>query len=52
MTRSEPDRGWGYQVPAHWELWHQSQIEAGTHAAPINLEEVYTNQFVDAWNAK
>jgi NitT/TauT family transport system substrate-binding protein len=52
MTRAEPDHGWGYQVPAHWELWHQSQVDAGTLEGPVNLEEAYTNQFVEAWNAK
>jgi NitT/TauT family transport system substrate-binding protein len=52
MTPVEPERGWGYQVPAHWELWQQSQLDAGTLQQPLNLEEAYTNQFVEAWNAQ
>jgi NitT/TauT family transport system substrate-binding protein len=52
MTRSAPDQGWGYQVPEQWKLWHESQLEAGTLEGPVNLEEAYTNRFVEAWNAQ
>jgi NitT/TauT family transport system substrate-binding protein len=53
MTPSEPDQGWGYQPPAHWELWHQSQLDSGTLTEPLpDLTQAYTNQFVDTWNGK
>lgn len=43
--------GWGYQDPAHWERWHQSMVDTGGLEAPLpDLEAVYTNDFVPAWN--
>jgi NitT/TauT family transport system substrate-binding protein len=52
MTPADPAQGWGYQPPAHWELWHQSQIDSGALSEPLpDLTAAYTNQFVEAWNA-
>jgi NitT/TauT family transport system substrate-binding protein len=52
MTPADPDKGWGYQPPEHWELWHQSQLETGALSEPLpDLSAAYTNQFVEAWNA-
>jgi NitT/TauT family transport system substrate-binding protein len=51
MTPFDPAQGWGYQPPAHWELWHQSQIDSGALSAPLpDLTAAYTNEFVEAWN--
>jgi len=52
MTPAEPEKGWGYQPAAHWELWHQSQLDTGTLTEPLpDLSAAYTNQFVETWNA-
>jgi NitT/TauT family transport system substrate-binding protein len=52
MTPADPEKGWGYQPPEHWELWHQSQLDAGTLSEPLpDLTAAYTNQFVEGWNA-
>jgi NitT/TauT family transport system substrate-binding protein len=52
MTPANPEKGWGYQPPEHWELWHQSQLDSGTLAEPLpDLTAAYTNEFVEAWNA-
>jgi NitT/TauT family transport system substrate-binding protein len=51
LTPSDPAQGWGYQPPAHWELWHQSQIDSGALSAPLpDLTAAYTNEFVETWN--
>ena len=56
MERIQPvddSNGYGYQPPEHWEAWHQSQVDTGAIEAPLeNLEEAYTNEFVEAWNAE
>ena len=53
MAPADPDMGWGYQPPEHWELWHQSQLDTGTLTEPLpDLTAAYTNQFVEAWNAQ
>ena len=53
LTPAYPDKGWGYQPPEHWELWHQSQLDSGTLTEPLpDLTAAYTNQFVEAWNAQ
>ena len=52
MTPADPAKGWGYQPPEHWELWHQSQLDSGALSEPLpDLSAAYTNQFVEAWNA-
>ena len=45
-------KGFGYQPPEHWQLWHESQVSAGALSAPLSdLSAAYSNEFVDAWNA-
>jgi len=52
MTPADPEKGWGYQPPEHWELWQQSQLDTGTLSEPLpDLSAAYTNEFVEAWNA-
>lgn len=51
ITPADPSRGWGYQPPEHWELWHQSAVETGTISEPLpDLTAAYTNEFVESWN--
>jgi NitT/TauT family transport system substrate-binding protein len=52
MTPADPAQGWGYQPPAHWELWHESQTgPGGALSEPLpDLTAAYTNQFVETWN--
>lgn len=46
------DQGWGYQPPEHWQMIHDAAVASGALEAPIeNLADVYTNEFVEAWNA-
>ncbi|HEX5078910.1 MAG TPA: ABC transporter substrate-binding protein, partial [Geminicoccaceae bacterium] len=53
MTPADPTKGWGYQPPEHWELWHKSQVASGALSEPLpDLTAAYTNQFVEAWNAQ
>lgn len=47
----EPTQGWGYQPPEGWSLWQESQLAAGALAEPLDLDQAYTNQFVETWNA-
>lgn len=45
------EKGWGYQPPEHWEIWHESALDTGTLPQPLpELEAAYTNDFVDEWN--
>jgi NitT/TauT family transport system substrate-binding protein len=51
ITPADKAKGWGYQPPEHWELWHKSAVASGVLKAPLpDLKAAYTNQFVDAWN--
>lgn len=51
QTPIDAERPWGYQPPEDWEAWHQSQIDTGALAEPLeDLEAAYTNDFVDTWN--
>ncbi len=51
ITPADQSKGWGYQPPEHWELWHKSAVASGTLKAPLpDLKAAYTNQFVEAWN--
>lgn len=58
QTRINPqeqfrDKGFGYQPPEHWELWHKAQVETGALKAPLaDLNAAYTNKFVEGWNAE
>jgi NitT/TauT family transport system substrate-binding protein len=47
----DASKGLGYQDPADWERWHNSMVETGGLEQPLpDLEAVYTNDFVPAWN--
>jgi NitT/TauT family transport system substrate-binding protein len=50
MTPLDRSHGWGYQPPEHWQIWHESLVEAGDLESLPNLEEAYTNEFVETWN--
>jgi NitT/TauT family transport system substrate-binding protein len=53
VVRIQPNdmaKGWGYQPPEDWQKWHDSQVATGTLKAPLNVEDVYTNDFVAVWN--
>lgn len=46
------DKGYGYQPPEHWEVWHESVVSSGALDAPLpDLTAAYTNEFVEAWNS-
>jgi NitT/TauT family transport system substrate-binding protein len=51
MTPLDMSHGWGYQPPEHWQIWHDSLVEAGDLEPLPNLEDAYTNDFVETWNA-
>lgn len=54
ITPTEPfmPQGWGYQPPEHWQMIHDSAVQAGALEQPIaDLSQVYTNEFVEGWNA-
>ena len=41
----------GYNDPADWQAWHESMLESGDLAEPLEeLDQAYTNEFVEAWN--
>ncbi len=47
----DASKGLGYQDPADWQRWHESMVETGGLEQPLpDLEAVYTNDFVPAWN--
>jgi NitT/TauT family transport system substrate-binding protein len=51
MVSVDPSRPLGYQPPEDWVMWHESVIATGDIPAPLeNLEDVYTNEFVEYWN--
>lgn len=53
VVRIQPNdmaKGWGYQPPEDWQKWHDSQVATGSLKAPLNVEDVYTNDFVAVWN--
>ncbi len=58
QTRINPqpdqrDKGFGYQPPEHWQLWHEAQVETGALKGPLaDLNAAYTNQFVESWNTQ
>jgi NitT/TauT family transport system substrate-binding protein len=42
----------GYMPPAAWVKWQESLVASGGLEKPLdNIEEAYTNQFVETWNA-
>lgn len=46
-----PDNGWGYNDPEHWQAWHDSLVSGGDLAAPMaDISVAYSNAFVTAWN--
>ena len=53
ITPFDASKGYGYQPPEHWQMWHDSLIESGALTEPLDdLEAAYTNDFVEAWNAE
>ncbi|MEO3997921.1 ABC transporter substrate-binding protein [Mesorhizobium sp. CAU 1732] len=49
----DASKGYGYQNPEAWERWQQTLVNSGDLDAPLpDLTQAYTNQFVEAWNAK
>ena len=51
QTPFDMDLGYGYQSHEAWVAWQNSLLESGEMDAPVeDLEAVYTNDFVDAWN--
>jgi NitT/TauT family transport system substrate-binding protein len=51
-TDAFADKGYGYQPPEHWKMIHDSAVASGAlEAALPDLEAVYTNEFVEGWNA-
>ncbi|WP_235897598.1 ABC transporter substrate-binding protein [Neoaquamicrobium microcysteis] len=53
ITPLDMSKGYGYQPPEHWQMWHDSSVETGALSAPLDdLEAAYTNDFVEAWNAE
>jgi NitT/TauT family transport system substrate-binding protein len=51
IVPTDKSKGWGYQPPESWEIWHKSAVSSGILKAPLpDLKAAYTNQFVDAWN--
>jgi NitT/TauT family transport system substrate-binding protein len=52
-TDAFKDMGYGYQPPEHWQMIHDSAVASGALEAPIaDLSSVYTNEFVEGWNAE
>ncbi|KQY16760.1 ABC transporter substrate-binding protein [Rhizobium sp. Root73] len=46
-------KGYGYQDLEAWQAWQESLVSSGELKAPLpDLEAIYTNRFVEAWNAK
>ena len=52
MTPLDMSHGWGYQPREHWQIWHDSLVEAGDLPEPLDLDAAYTNEFIETWNAK
>lgn len=51
QTPFEPEKGYGYQDLAAWEAWQDSLVASGDLEAPLpDLNAVYTNEFIEAWN--
>ena len=51
-TDAFSNMGYGYQPPEHWQLIHDSAVASGALEQPIgDLSSVYTNEFVEGWNA-
>lgn len=51
-TEAFMDKGWGYQPPEHWQMIHDAAVASGALEAPMeDLSQVYTNEFVEGWNA-
>lgn len=53
QTPFDPSKGYGYQDHAAWVAWQDSLVASGEMEAPLeDLEAVYTNEFVPAWNTQ
>ena len=48
----EPAKGFGYQDHEAWVAWQDSLAQSGDLEKPVaDLNAVYTNEFVERWNA-
>jgi NitT/TauT family transport system substrate-binding protein len=45
------DGKWGYNDPAGWQLTMEVLVKGGNLKAPLNVKELFTNEFLDAFNA-
>lgn len=53
QTPFEPEKGYGYQDQAAWDAWQDSLVASGDLEAPLpDLSAIYTNEYIDAWNAE
>lgn len=53
QTPFDPTKGYGYQDLEAWQAWQDSLVSSGEMKAPLpDLNAIYTNRFVEAWNAK
>jgi NitT/TauT family transport system substrate-binding protein len=53
QTPFDPSKGYGYQDLEAWQAWQESLVSSGELKAPLpDLEAIYTNRFVEAWNAQ
>lgn len=51
-TEEMRPKGLGYQPPEHWQKVHDSSVESGALSEPLaDLDEIYTNEFVEGWNS-
>jgi NitT/TauT family transport system substrate-binding protein len=42
--------GLGYMPPETWEEWHKSLLETGDLKEALEVDEAYTNEFIEGWN--
>lgn len=53
QTPFEMEKGWGYQDLEAWQAWEESLLASGElEAALPDLSAVYTNDFIEIWNAE
>lgn len=51
QTPFDPSKGYGYQDHDAWQAWQNSLVASGEMKQPLaDLNAVYTNRFVEAWN--
>jgi len=51
ITPTITGKGWGYNHPEQFVMWHDALVKSGSLKAPLpDLDKAYTNQFVEIWN--